>query len=112
MGCAIVNIHYRARRNLVRIRSMCTGQRWTIGYKRPILPQVQRFYRLAKKLDCLIVQQPYASLIASGFKRWEFRGYETKKTGEIGIAASNSQPLQTKNLELNRIRYLLPTGVV
>lgn len=64
------------------------------------------------KLDCLIVRQPYASLIAFGLKRWEFRSYETKKTGIIGIAASNAEPLRTKNIELNRILHLLPTGVV
>ena len=58
------------------------------------------------------MRQPYASLIAVGFKRWEFRSYETKKAGEIGIAASNAEPLLTKNDELNRIRYLLPSGVV
>ena len=67
---------------------------------------------MGKNMDCLIVRQPYASLIAFGFKRWEFRSYDTKKTGEIGIAASKAQPFETKNLELNRISHLLPRGVV
>lgn len=63
-------------------------------------------------LDCLIVAQPYASLIAVGHKRWEFRRYETKKSGKIGIAASNGAPWPTRNLELNRIAPYLPRGVV
>jgi hypothetical protein len=64
------------------------------------------------QLECLIVRQPYASLIASGYKRWEFRSYDTKKDGTIGIAASNTDPLRTKNNDLNRIIHLLPRGVV
>ena len=67
---------------------------------------------MTSKLECLIVRQPYASLISIGFKRWEFRSYETKKQGKIGIAASNADPLRTKNDELNRILHLLPRGVV
>lgn len=65
-----------------------------------------------RKVDCLIVRQPYSSLIAYGLKRWEFRGYDTKKTGIIGIAASNAEPLRTKNDELNRILHLFPRGVI
>lgn len=63
-------------------------------------------------LDCLIVRQPYASLIAYGLKRWEFRGYDTKKTGRIGLAASNTAPLETRSKELNSILHTLPLGVV
>ena len=63
-------------------------------------------------LQCLIVAQPYASLIASGHKRWEFRSYEPKQSGRIGIAASNTMPWQTKNMSLNRISSHLPRGVV
>lgn len=32
-----------------------------------------------KVIDCLIVRQPFASLIAYGMKRWEFRTYNCKK---------------------------------
>jgi len=62
--------------------------------------------------QCIVVAQPYASLIAFGYKRWEFRSYESKKTGHIGIAASNSVPWPTRNLELNKTSYLFPRGVV
>jgi hypothetical protein len=63
-------------------------------------------------LDCLVVAQPYASLIANGHKRWEFRSYEAKHTGKIGIAASHTMPWQTKSFDLNRISVGLPRGVV
>jgi len=63
-------------------------------------------------LQCLVVAQPYASLISVGYKRWEFRGYESKRVGKIGIAASNSKPWPTRNAELNKVSYLLPRGVV
>src|SRR5438094_311228 len=64
------------------------------------------------EIDCLLVKQPYSSVIAFGLKRWEFRSYETKKTGVIGIAASNAEPLRTKNDELNRSLHLFPRGVI
>lgn len=64
------------------------------------------------KLDCLIIRQPYASLIAFGKKRWEFRRYDTKKTGSIGIAASHGEPWITSSFELNKILYMMPRGVV
>lgn len=63
-------------------------------------------------LDCLIVQQPYASLIAFGKKRWELRSYETKKEGLIGIAASPSHDMRTRNAQLNYISPSFPKGVV
>jgi len=65
-----------------------------------------------RNLDCLIIQQPYASLIAFGRKRWEFRSYDCKKRGTIGIAASSGPVLRTLSGELNRIAGLLPRGVV
>jgi hypothetical protein len=63
-------------------------------------------------LNCLIVAQPYASLIAQGYKRWEFRNYSSKVTGKIGIAASNGKPWSTRNFRLNRIAPFLPRGAV
>ena len=65
-----------------------------------------------KLLSCLLIQQPYASLIAFGKKRWEFRSYETKKRGIIGIAASPSSVLSTKNASLNSVSHLFPRGVL
>jgi hypothetical protein len=63
-------------------------------------------------LECLIIRQPYASLIAFGHKRWEFRKSDSKKRGLIGIAASPNEPLPTKNQALNNIMHKLPRGVV
>lgn len=63
-------------------------------------------------MDCLIVRQPYASLIAFGKKRWEFRRYPTEKTGRIGVASSPSEPLKTLSPELNKIAHLFPRGVI
>jgi hypothetical protein len=63
-------------------------------------------------LDCLLVQQPYASLIAFGKKCWEFRSYETKKRGLIGIAASPSSVLLTRSSSLNSVSHLFPRGVL
>lgn len=65
-----------------------------------------------RSLDCLLVQQPYASLIAFGKKRWEFRSYETKKRGVIGISASPSSILLTHNRSLNSASNLFPRGVL
>lgn len=65
-----------------------------------------------KMLNCLLVQQPYASLIVFGKKRWEFRSYETKKKGTIGIAASPSSVITTKSATLNAVSHLFPRGVL
>ncbi len=67
---------------------------------------------LLSRLSCLIVRQPYASLIAFGKKRWEFRSYEVKKRGTIGIAASPNPPYPTKNVSLNRVATEFPRGVL
>jgi len=61
-------------------------------------------------LSCLLIQQPYASLIAFGRKRWEFRSYEVKKRGTIGIAASPSSVLNTRSPSLNQVSHLFPRG--
>ena len=63
-------------------------------------------------LRCLLVQQPYASLIAFGRKRWEFRSYETEKRGTIGIAASPSSVLSTLSPSINSVSHLFPRGVL
>jgi hypothetical protein len=63
-------------------------------------------------LDCLLVQQPYASLIVFGNKRWEFRSYEIKRRGTIGIAASPSSVLPTRNRKLNASAAFFPRGVL
>jgi len=61
-------------------------------------------------LDCLIVRQPYASLIAYGLKRWEFRSYNCKKRGLVCIASSRGKPLKTGDSLLNSISKYLPRG--
>jgi len=63
-------------------------------------------------MQCLIIQQPYASLIAFGHKRWEFRSYETKPKAVIGIAASPSSILGTHNDQLNLAARTFPRGVI
>nr|MDO8100090.1 hypothetical protein [Candidatus Njordarchaeota archaeon] len=64
------------------------------------------------QLDCLVIQQPYASLIAYGRKRWEFRSYDCKRRGIIGIAASPGSTLRTLSTELNSIAGSFPRGMV
>lgn len=44
-------------------------------------------------LPCLIVREPYASLIAYGPKRWEFRSYPCRKRATLGIVASRRSPI-------------------
>jgi len=63
-----------------------------------------------KELDCLIVRQPYASLIAYGSKRWEFRTYNCQKRGVICIASSKGKPLKTGDSFLNSISDSFPRG--
>jgi len=65
-----------------------------------------------QRLRCLLVQQPYASLMAFGRKCWEFRSYETKRRGRIGIAASPSSALATKSSALNAASHSFPRGVL
>jgi hypothetical protein len=62
-------------------------------------------------MRCLIVRQPYASLIAFGCKKWEFRSYNSCKAGKIAIAASRGPPLKTGSLELNKAAKHFPRGV-
>jgi len=63
-----------------------------------------------RELDCIIVRQPYASLIAYGSKRWEFRSYNCKKRGVICIASSRGKPLKTGDPFLNSISGNFPRG--
>lgn len=45
------------------------------------------------QLECLVVREPYASLIAYGQKRWEFRCRPCQKRTIIGIVASRRSPI-------------------
>lgn len=45
------------------------------------------------QLECLVVREPYASLIAYGQKRWEFRYCPCRKRTTIGIVASRRSPI-------------------
>jgi hypothetical protein len=65
-----------------------------------------------KKIDCLIVRQPYASLIAYGSKRWEFRTYNCEKRDIICIASSRNNPLKTGDPFLNSVSNSFPRGFV
>ncbi len=65
-----------------------------------------------RKLDCLIVRQPFASLIAYGLKKWEFRGYDCKKRGLICIASGKGPPFKTGSNHLNHISKSFPRGFV
>lgn len=60
---------------------------------------------------CLIIRQPYASLIAYGCKRWEFRSYNSTKRGRIAIASSRGPPLKTSDNTLNEAAKHFPRGV-
>lgn len=63
-------------------------------------------------LQCLLVRQPYASLIAYGTKRVEFRSYSTRVRGRIGIAASKGPPLETLDSHVSTISTRWPRGLV
>jgi len=67
---------------------------------------------LTRWLPCLLVRQPYASLIAFGRKRWEFRSYNVRKRGNILIAASRGRPIKTGDETLNRAATSFPRGVL
>jgi hypothetical protein len=67
---------------------------------------------LEETLPCLIVRQPYASLIAYGRKRWEFRSYNSNRRGRILIASSRGQPLLTSNSMLNKAATSFPRGAL
>lgn len=64
------------------------------------------------RLECLVVRQPYASLIAFGHKRWEFRRSDSPKKGIIGIVASPNKPMKLRDLTLNRISPKFPRGLL
>lgn len=65
---------------------------------------------MKRNLDCLIVRQPYASLIAYGPKRWEFRTYYCRKRGVICIGSSKGRPLKTGSPQLNALSDSFPRG--
>lgn len=64
------------------------------------------------EMDCLIVRQPYASLIAYGLKRIEFRTYNCKKRGPFLIASGRGKPLTTADPYLNSISKSFPRGYI
>jgi hypothetical protein len=66
--------------------------------------------RITREIDCLIVRQPYASLIAYGSKRWEFRTYNCEKRGLICIGSSRAPPLKTGDSYLNSVSNSFPRG--
>ena len=76
------------------------------------MKQIIKLVTSMSKIVCLIIRQPYASLIAFGKKRWEFRRYDAKRRGTIGIAASHREPWISSSSELNKILHLMPRGVV
>jgi hypothetical protein len=61
---------------------------------------------------CLLIRQPYASLIAHGLKRVEFRSYPTRVRGRIWVAASKGPPLKTEDSVVNAISKNWPRGLV
>ena len=67
---------------------------------------------MKRNLDCLIVRQPYASLIAYGLKRLEFRTYDCRKRGVICIGSSRGRPLKTGSAQLNALSGSFPRGFV
>lgn len=64
------------------------------------------------EIDCLIVRQPYASLIAYGLKRIEFRTHNCKKRGPLLIASARGKPLKTADPYLNSISKSFPRGYI
>jgi hypothetical protein len=64
------------------------------------------------KVDCLIVRQPYASLIAYGVKRIEFRTQNCTKRGPILIASARGRALKTGDNYLNSISKSFPRGYI
>lgn len=63
-------------------------------------------------MKCLLIRQPYASLIAYGCKRWEFRSYNCNYQGKVGIASSRGRPLKTGDDDLNEHAKSFPRGFV
>jgi len=64
------------------------------------------------EMNCLIVRQPYASLIAYGPKRIEFRMQNCKKRGPILIASARGRALKTGDTYLNSISKSFPRGYI
>lgn len=67
---------------------------------------------LTESMSCLIVRQPYASLIAFGRKRWEFRSRNARKRGTVVIASSRSRPVETGDEMLNKAAKSFPRGAL
>lgn len=61
-------------------------------------------------MRCLLVRQPYASLISQGFKRIEFRSRDCKIRESVIIASSKGPSIKTKDPDMNLISDELPKG--
>lgn len=63
-------------------------------------------------MRCLLVRQPYASLISEGYKKIEFRSRACNIREPIAIAASKGPAFETNDSNLNLISDLLPKGKI
>jgi hypothetical protein len=63
-------------------------------------------------MKCLLVRQPYASLISYGIKRIEFRNRPAKIRGQIALASSRGPPLKTSDEKLNKASKEFPRGKI
>lgn len=62
-------------------------------------------------MKVLSIKQPWASLIVSGYKKFEFRSWKTKYRGELYIHASKT--IETKNLKnFESLNLDFPTGCI
>ena len=63
-------------------------------------------------MRCLLVRQPYASLISYGIKRIEFRNRNCNIRETIAIAASKGPSIKTSDPKLNAISNEMPKGKI
>lgn len=61
-------------------------------------------------MRCLLIRQPYASLITHGYKRIEFRSSECNISDPIIIGASKGPPIISTDDNLNKISKQFPKG--
>jgi len=63
-------------------------------------------------MKCLLIRQPYASLISYGIKRIEFRNGPSKFRGLIALASSRGPPIKTTDEKLNVASKNFPRGKI